>query len=314
MDAHMPCFDLPMREALAGGIDSGQPLGADRQTARGGGAASFFDGRTARPALAHPLGGARREIRVSLLPSAPDGRFVQPRDLGQQAVAAMADPWRWRRHVPVPPCFVQPAHKYVHAPMADAVGMVALLLAVRTRALRYYHPLYERAVATLGVRPTNITADADFDAWHSYETCAPDGLAMRPSYPFAYTDGYRAEEFRCPLLHPRPTGQTCPHAQFVKGPGCVKHINIERGGLMRALLDRDFPRTRTSVTNGPPPSASTPRPKLSASSAQGAQSALCPHAQHLDLPRHQRAGSRPRAFRQDTRPRPHGMFKPTLSL
>ena len=131
----------------------------------------------------------------------------------------------------------------------------------------YYHPLYERVVATLGVRPTNVTADAAFDAWHIYETCAtpggiaaiplntrghptprrlpdgtplcPTGLAMSPSYPFAHTDGYRAQEFRCPLLHPRPTDQTCAHEQFAKGPGCVKYINIEVGGLMRALLDRD---------------------------------------------------------------------------
>jgi hypothetical protein len=62
---------------------------------------------------------------------------------------------------------------------------------------------------------------------------------MSPSYTFAHTDGYRAQEFRCPLLHPRPTAHTCTHEQFRKGPGCVKYINIERGGLMRVLLDRD---------------------------------------------------------------------------
>jgi hypothetical protein len=131
----------------------------------------------------------------------------------------------------------------------------------------YYHPLYERTVATLGRVPTNVTADAAFDAWHIYQTCAthggiaaiplntrghpppqrqsdgtplcPKGFAMSPSYLFAHPDGYRAQEFRCPLLHPQPTPQTCDHEQFAKGPGCVKHINIEAGGLMRALLDRD---------------------------------------------------------------------------
>jgi Transposase DDE domain len=131
----------------------------------------------------------------------------------------------------------------------------------------YYHPLYARTVATLGYRPRNVTADAAFDAWHIYQTCAvhggiaaiplntrghpppqrlpdgtplcPTGLAMSPSYTFAHTDGYRAQEFRCPLLHPRPTTQTCAHEQFVKGPGCVKYINIESGGLLRVLLDRD---------------------------------------------------------------------------
>ena len=62
---------------------------------------------------------------------------------------------------------------------------------------------------------------------------------MSPSYTFAHTDGYRAQAFRCPLLHPRPTAQTCAHEQFIKGSGCVKYINIESGGLMRVLLDRD---------------------------------------------------------------------------
>jgi hypothetical protein len=131
----------------------------------------------------------------------------------------------------------------------------------------YYHPLYERAVAARGKRPLNVTADAAFDAWHIYETCAdqggmaaiplnarghpapqrlpdgtplcPTGLAMSPACAFDHTDGYRAREFRCPLLHPRPTAQTCDHEQFAKGPGCVKYINIEAGGLMRVLLDRD---------------------------------------------------------------------------
>jgi Transposase DDE domain len=130
-----------------------------------------------------------------------------------------------------------------------------------------YHPLYERTGATLGGRPCNVTADAAFDAWHIYQTCArhggiaaiplnlrghpppqrrsdgtprcPKGLALSPSYIFAHTDGSRAQEFRCPLLHPQPTPQTCDHEQFAKGRGCVKHINIEAGGLMRVLLDRD---------------------------------------------------------------------------
>ncbi len=32
---------------------------------------------------------------------------------------------------------------------------------------------------------------------------------------------------------------TCDHEQFAKGPGCIKYINIEAGGLLRVLLDRD---------------------------------------------------------------------------
>jgi hypothetical protein len=133
----------------------------------------------------------------------------------------------------------------------------------------YYHPLYERTVRALGCRPTNVTADAAFDAWHIYQTCAahggmaaialnprghplpthgPDGrplcptrLPMAPSYHFAHPDGYRAQVYRCPLLFPRRTAQTCAHAQFATGPGCIKHLNVEPGGLMRAQLDRDSP-------------------------------------------------------------------------
>ena len=133
----------------------------------------------------------------------------------------------------------------------------------------YFHPLHARTRTALGGAPTNVTADAAFDAWHIYQTCAvsggiaaiplnlrghpppqrqpdgtplcPKGWAMSPSYVFAHTDGYRAQEFRCPLLHPQPTAHACDHEQFAKGVGCVKQINIEAGGLMRVLLDRDAP-------------------------------------------------------------------------
>jgi hypothetical protein len=121
-------------------------------------------------------------------------------------------------------------------------------------------------VANLDRRPTNITADAAFDDWDIYQTCAdtgglaaiplnlrghpePDrlsdgtprctrGLAMAPSYVFQHTNGYRAQRFRCPLLFPQPMGETCDHEQFAKGSGCVKAPNIEPGGLRRVLLDR----------------------------------------------------------------------------
>ncbi len=162
----------------------------------------------------------------------------------------------------------------------------------------YYHPLYERTVAMLGTRPTNVTADAAFDAWHIYETCAdhgglaaiplntrghpapqrrpdgtplcPKGLPLSPASPFDHTDGYRAQEFRCPLLHPHPLAQTCDHEQFTKGPGCVKYINIEAGGLLRVLLDRDSTaykdiyrqRTSTERINSQAKALGIERPKV----------------------------------------------------
>jgi hypothetical protein len=133
----------------------------------------------------------------------------------------------------------------------------------------YYRPLYQRTVVATNQFPTYVTADAAYDYWYVYETVAhrqgiaaiplnthgheevprdPDGtpycwagLRMFPTYQFWHTNGYRAQRFRCPLLFPQPTGQTCQHAQFAKAKGCVKDLNWEKGGLMRVLLDRTSP-------------------------------------------------------------------------
>lgn len=130
----------------------------------------------------------------------------------------------------------------------------------------YFHPLHRAATATLGRPPTNVAADAAFDAWHSYEVCVPTGgipaiplnarghpaprlgpnghhlcpkdLEMVPTYAYQHTDGFRAQTLACPLLLPAPTGSACDHEQFAKGVGCVKHINIEAGGRLRVSLDR----------------------------------------------------------------------------
>jgi hypothetical protein len=135
--------------------------------------------------------------------------------------------------------------------------------------ITYYRTLYQKTVNTLNQFPTNITADAAFDAWYVYETCAlhggiaavplnqhghstverdgdgvplcPRKLQMIPTKKFNHTNGYRAERYQCPLLFPKATGQTCDHQQFAKGVGCVKDINIEKGGIMRNTLDRTHP-------------------------------------------------------------------------
>jgi hypothetical protein len=145
----------------------------------------------------------------------------------------------------------------------------------------YFLRLYIQTVAVLGFFPLHITADAAYDAWYVYQTCAyregimaipknghgheevprdrdgvplcPIGLRMHPTYRFLHTKGYQAQRYRCPLLFPERTGETCAHEQFLKGKGCVKDINIEKGGLMRAMLDRCSPlyravyRQRTSA-------------------------------------------------------------------
>ena len=130
----------------------------------------------------------------------------------------------------------------------------------------YYHPLHRQASAALGRPPTNVAADAAFDAWHIYQTCAeaggiaaiplnarghpaprlgprgyhlcPRGLEMAPAWSYRDREGFRAQEQRCPLLFPRPTGEHCDHEQFAKGRGCKKSVNIEAGGRQRVALDR----------------------------------------------------------------------------
>jgi hypothetical protein len=130
----------------------------------------------------------------------------------------------------------------------------------------YFHPVYQQAATTLGQPPTNVAADAAFDAWHVYQVCAqtggiaaiplnqrgqvlPDrdargiprcarGLTMVPWRQFTHEDGYRVQRFACPLLFPTPTNQTCDDPHFRTGTGCVHGINLEPGGLLRATLDR----------------------------------------------------------------------------
>jgi hypothetical protein len=68
---------------------------------------------------------------------------------------------------------------------------------------------------------------------------------MQPKFEFNHTNGYRAQRYACPLLYPERTGQDCDHEQFKKGKGCVKDMNIEKGGIMRVTLDRTSPLYKT---------------------------------------------------------------------
>jgi hypothetical protein len=164
--------------------------------------------------------------------------------------------------------------------------------------ITYFVPLYIRTVATLGFFPTHITADAAFDAWYTYQMVAyrkgiaaiplnqhghPEsqrdrdgvplcakGLRMHPTYQFSHTYGYLSQRFRCPLLFPEASGQTCDHPPFLKHKGCVKDPNWELGGLMRVMLDRESPlyksiycqRTSTERSNSQSKAAGLKRPKV----------------------------------------------------
>ncbi len=162
----------------------------------------------------------------------------------------------------------------------------------------YFHPLYDRTVAGLGTRPTNLAADAAFDAWHGYQPCVethgiaaiplnhrgqapPDrdaagrprcarGLTMAPRSQFTHEDGYRVQQYGCPLLFPTPTGQTCDDDHFRAGDGCRRRINLEPGGIVRATLDRHSDaytaiyrqRTSTERINSQATALGIERPKV----------------------------------------------------
>ncbi len=154
-------------------------------------------------------------------------------------------------------------------PVYGDVVLADYTLPFNENDVTYFVPLYIQTVAMLNAFPIHIAADAAFDAWYAYQTCArrsgiaaiplnqhahpvyerdadgtplcPIGLRMHPTYQFQHTKGYRAQRYRCPLLYPTPTGQTCDHEQFRKHKGCVKDINLEAGGLMRVTLDRESP-------------------------------------------------------------------------
>jgi len=139
--------------------------------------------------------------------------------------------------------------------------------------ISYFRPICQRTQAALGFAPTNWTADAAYDAWYVYQPAAEAGgiaavplngrgqprtvldargwpvcargLSMHASYIWLEAGGFHSQLLLCPLLFPQPTGAACDHEQFAKGTGCIKQVNIERGGLMRLRLDRQSPAYRT---------------------------------------------------------------------
>jgi hypothetical protein len=143
-----------------------------------------------------------------------------------------------------------------------------------TGDVTYFRSLFQQSVMALEHFPTHIAADAAYDAWYVYDAVArrggiaavplnahsktifdpdgtphcPIGLRMIPTFHYAHPNGYRALRYRCPLLFPEATGQSCEHAQFLKGKGCQKDINDEPGGRARLLMDRTSPLYKAVYT------------------------------------------------------------------
>src|SRR2546421_416673 len=224
-------------------------------------------------------------------------------ELGFRPVLDVSQPYGFdvERTVPTAP-WLREEPPTLEQPVLQALPLESILAEYtqpfNENDITSFVPLYIRTVATLGFFPTHITADAAFDAWYTYQTVVhrsgiaaialnqhghPEsrrdadgvplcikGFRMHPTSQFSHTYGYLSQRFRCPLLFPQPTGQTCDEPQFVKEKGCVKDLNWELGGQMRVTLNRDGPRykgiykQRTSSERGNSQSkaAGLERPKV----------------------------------------------------
>lgn len=141
--------------------------------------------------------------------------------------------------------------------------------------LTYFLPLMARVEQRLGHRPRFGTADAAFDAFYVYDyfhSADHDGFAAVPlrntQHHRAFNDEglplcaaglpmpltgtfvnrtslvqHRRGRYRCPLLHPEPTAQSCPidHARWPDG-GCKVVMPTAEGARIRYQLDRDGDR------------------------------------------------------------------------
>jgi hypothetical protein len=74
------------------------------------------------------LGQRRRQFFTA----APDGLFIQPSDLGEQAITTMPNPVRLQCDKPAALLFIEAAEQEVHLAMQLAVRMIEFLLAHRT--------------------------------------------------------------------------------------------------------------------------------------------------------------------------------------
>jgi hypothetical protein len=170
--------------------------------------------------------------------------------------------------------------------------------------------------AGLGHRPKTGIWDTAYDAHYVYEyyhvaggqaivpfnpggrqrakrTFAPDGrpccaagLAMTLHFTYQHrTDliPHERAKYRCPLLHPAPTGAACPNndAHFAKG-GCTTTIATSTGARIRHQLDRESPdckrlyaqRTMVERINSQAEALDILHPKLRRGSAIANQNTL----------------------------------------
>jgi hypothetical protein len=156
--------------------------------------------------------------------------------------------------------------------------------------------------ARLQFRPPFGALDAGFEAWYTYDyflqaggfaaipatkrgpqnrqfddqglPLCEAGLAMPCHSTFINNRGLIPQQmgrYRCPLLHPQPTGQACPitHEKYSEG-GCEIKMGTSPGARARYLLDRDSDayknlyneRTATERVNSQAEALGIEQPKL----------------------------------------------------
>lgn len=167
----------------------------------------------------------------------------------------------------------------------------------------YFFPLLNDTERRLGRQPPFGTLDAAFDAFYVYEYFHNAGgfaavpYVARGGYPkrtfddeghplcdaglgmslvSPYTDRsslvvHEKEGYGCPLLHPEPSGETCPieHERWNQG-GCSTRMATSIGARIRYQLDRDSDeykqlynqRTATERVNSQAVELGIERPKL----------------------------------------------------
>jgi hypothetical protein len=83
----------------------------------------LFEGGPSPAGQPDPIGGSASQRFGQLLPSPADGIDVQPGDLGEEAIAAMADLGRFDGGVPAALLLIESAHQEIHPAMDLLVGM-----------------------------------------------------------------------------------------------------------------------------------------------------------------------------------------------
>jgi hypothetical protein len=156
------------------------------------------------------------------------------------------------------------------------IGLGEFVLAELTQTFdvgetTYFFPLMAQVERRLGRQPRFGALDAAFDCWYVHQYFAEAGgfaavpftekgkttrtfddaglplceagLAMPCTSTFMTYSGLirqRKGHYGCPLLHPHPTGQTCPinHTRWPEG-GCITTMGVSAGARIRYLLNRD---------------------------------------------------------------------------